>query len=288
MRSFRTACTFLAILFWFSSSAFSLFEIQLSRRNDADSLFWGRTLPLFVEPSDGPVLEAAVGVESLSMMRDTLTLSGVPGGFSFTLDTVYLPGFIEYDELGIPTSELPIAATAGAEWRGKLFGPIHFGLEVYAGGETASTNWGQFLYGATASVGIARLGPFSCELRITLPEQTVSDFTMTAEADAGYEIGAFQIAAGAGWDGNASSCRFRVVYQPFPSFSASAGFSLNPEYGGFEFGAALRFCKIKLFGGQMDIITATTFALTGDMDFSAAVSVPLFDTGSKQVIPVDR
>jgi hypothetical protein len=206
------------------------------------------------------------------MLRDSLYSKNLVDHFDFFADTIFLPGFVQYDDAGVSNMITPYSIMAGSKAYMYLNEQIYLSLKGYIGTEFIP----DYNYMYNMVYGILLSGNVKQGDAVMGLSAGSSDFkNMTYEESLLYHFKAADILAAIAQDGNYMILKAGIIVPVTGTFSLMAGFNYTLEYNGWNASGGMEFRKIHLFSTDSRIACSVSFNPSGWFSFNLSWAVEL-------------
>ena len=121
------------------------------------------------EPNVG-YLGIASSYIAQNSFRDTLILMNIIRNIDINIDSVFIPGFKDYQDTGIINSITPLALCGGIKYLVNFRDIFLFRMEGYGGFENISTEYFKFIYNLGGNLTINFFPELSMGLKFVFPD----------------------------------------------------------------------------------------------------------------------
>jgi len=205
------------------------------------------------------------------MTRNTISANNLFGMFSAGIDTLFLPGLMEVNDVGSVSTFTPSAITAMVSYQISLLGSFFIQAYGYAGSESLSSSMSFGLWGLKANFLWQINSSFQAGILCGYDDLGL----LNAEAGCSYKISGLKILMAYELDGMFQNIKGGVEWELGRSIILLFGGQYTLFYNGFVASIGLSLKKFSIWELKSDITAGVTLDLNWNYSFGLGINFSL-------------
>lgn len=267
MRWFKPVLLSSALLCLWWTNGFSLFSSDFLVNGNVIQRGMGAiTTPVIYQEyeTNRAQSEWATGFISGLIVRNQFSYFLPILGLEIGLDSVFIPDFTEYSDLGMSRVAWPIGGVVRAE-QSLIYTPDWMiSLNGYIGIEQVGQLYRQLLYAVQANVTWNIGDKLSIGLK---PGYSDQDALYIESGVSVHIIEKLSVAAAFELNGSYKTVKFGTLITVSPMFEIAVGGNFNPEYSGWKLTSGFLLKDVSLFKSKVDLGLSVDYTKIAGIDF---------------------